>query len=88
MEEVRLKPILLQAEEQVLMVNQELLLVADQDNKVTHRLLVSLIGFGNKGDAVTVLRTNGDLVLVSNGIKKFSIDKINLSLCPAKEFQT
>lgn len=84
MEEVRLKPILLQVEEQVLMVNQELLLVADQDNKVTHRLLVNLIGFGNKGDAVTVLRTNGDLWLVSNGITTFAVERINLSICATK----
>lgn len=49
--------------------------------EVKHRLLVNLYGYGNKGDALTILRTNGELVLVSNGIKKFSIERKYISIC-------
>lgn len=57
----------------------------ERNNKVMHRLLVNLSGYGNKGDAVTILRNNGTIVLVSNGVKKFSIERINLAICPHQQ---
>lgn len=52
-----------------------------KDNEVKHRLLVNLYGYGNKGDALTVLKISGELAIVSNGVKKFSIERKYLSLC-------
>ena len=52
-------------------------------HKVRYRLIVNLSGCGNKGDTLTVLRENGETVLVSNGIKSFLIERKALSICPA-----
>lgn len=64
------------------MVNQELLLADVEDNSKLYRLLISINGYGNKGDTVNLIRSNGDLWLVDNGVKQFSIDRVNLSICP------
>jgi hypothetical protein len=46
-------------------------------------LLANFAGYGNKGDAVEVVRTIGDLVLVKNGDKQFCVEKIKaISICP------
>lgn len=61
--------------------------MAENKIEVKHRLLVNLYGYGNKGDALTILRTIGELVLVSNGIKKFSIERKYISICPHQHRQ-
>jgi len=82
MAEVRQSLTLLQLGVQVLLVNQELLLVVETDNSKLYRLLINAEGYGNKGDTVSLIRRNGDLWLVSNGVKQFSIDRVNLTICP------
>ncbi len=52
------------------------------DNSELYRLLINVEGYGNKGDTVSLIRKNGELWLVSNGTKQFSIDRVNLSICP------
>ncbi len=63
------------------MANQELHLVEETGNLKLYRLLINVNGFGNKGDTVTFIRSNGYLWLVSNGVKKVSLDRLNISLC-------
>lgn len=40
--------------------------------------------FADKGNPLTLLQINGELVLVTNGTDKFSVIKHILSQCPVK----
>ena len=46
-------------------------------------LLMNFPGYGNKGDAVEVVRIMGELALVDNGDKQFCVERIKLSICQA-----
>lgn len=59
-------------------------LVAVEDK---YYLLTTFPGYGYKGDVVSLLKTNGETVIVKNGDKKFCINKDNLSICQAPQQQ-
>lgn len=47
-----------------------------------YRLIENFPGYGYAGDVVEVKRIMGELVVVTNGLKQFCVEKSKLSLCP------